>query len=80
MATYIYETIPQRTGDTPRTFEIQQSMKDTPLTHDPHTGLRVRRVIAGGLGIITGKRGFTGSSKNDAATPGNSSCCGTCPT
>jgi len=78
MAIYIYETIPTEEGGEFRTFEIQQSMKDAALTHDPHTGLRVRRVISGGLGLITGKRGFT---PLPGATPGQSAdsgCCGTC--
>jgi len=50
MATYIYETVPQKKGDKPRRFEVQQSMKDAPLTHDPETGLPVKRVITGGSG------------------------------
>ena len=78
MATYIYETIPERDGEQPRTFEIRQSMKDAALTHDPHTGLRVRRVIAGGYGLITGKRGFNVAPAQSGATPGDSGCCGTC--
>ena len=49
MPTYVYETLPPRAGDTPRRFEIWQSMKDAPLTTDPETGLPVRRVISGGL-------------------------------
>jgi predicted nucleic acid-binding Zn ribbon protein len=52
MATYLYETIPERDGDTPRRFEVVQSMKDAPLTRDPETGLRVRRVISGGYGLM----------------------------
>lgn len=52
MATYIYETIPQRTGDTPRRFEVVQSMKDTPLSRHPDTGEPVRRVISGGFGYM----------------------------
>ena len=55
-------------------------MKDAALTHDPHSGLRVRRVIAGGYGLTTGKRGFTGSAAKNGATPGDSGCCGTCHT
>jgi|694.fasta_scaffold44330_4 hypothetical protein len=78
MASYIYETIPERDSDAPRTFEIQQSMKDAALTHDPHTGLRVRRVISGGYGLITGRRGFTKLPAANGATPGDSGCCGTC--
>jgi hypothetical protein len=30
-------------------------MKDAPLTHHPETGEPVRRVIAGGYGLITQK-------------------------
>ena len=53
MATYVYETIPQKTGDPVRRFETQQSMRDDPLTHDPDTGLPVKRVILGGYGIMS---------------------------
>ena len=50
MALYIYETIPKNPKQKPRRFELQQSMKDTALTHDPKTGEPVRRVITGGSG------------------------------
>lgn len=53
MATYVYETIPQKPGDTVRRFEVSQSMRDEPLTHDPDSGLPVKRVILGGFGIMT---------------------------
>jgi predicted nucleic acid-binding Zn ribbon protein len=53
MATYVYETIPQKEGDVVRRFEVRQSMKDEPLTRDPETGLPVKRVILGGFGIMT---------------------------
>jgi predicted nucleic acid-binding Zn ribbon protein len=56
MATYIYETVPDSPDNEVRRFEIRQSMKDDPLTVDPLTGQRVRRVIAGGVGIVTGAR------------------------
>jgi predicted nucleic acid-binding Zn ribbon protein len=52
MATYIYETIPQKKGQKPRRFEIEQKMSEDALTHDPETGLPVRRVITGGSGNI----------------------------
>lgn len=48
MPTYIYETIPEN-GEEPRQFEVWQSMKDAPLGVDPETGLRVRRLITGGM-------------------------------
>ena len=51
MATYLYETTgPKKPA---RRFEIQQSMKDAPLTHDPATGEPIRRVITGGLGYMS---------------------------
>ncbi len=53
MATYVYETIPEKKGQKPRQFEVEQKMSDPALTHDPETGLPVRRVIIGGSGWIT---------------------------
>ena len=52
MATYTYETIPQKAGEEPRQFEFVQKMTEPALTHDPETGLPVRRVITGGSGNI----------------------------
>jgi predicted nucleic acid-binding Zn ribbon protein len=53
MATYVYETIPDNPDEKPRRFEVQQKMTDEPLTHDPESGLSVKRVITGGSGIVT---------------------------
>jgi len=80
MATYIYETIPRRKGEQPTAFEVSQSMLDAPLTHDPHTGRPVRRIISGGLGVITGKRGFTSPAipTTGSSARYSSGCCGTC--
>jgi hypothetical protein len=52
MATYVYETIPQRPEEQPVQFEIVQSMKDSPLARHPGTGAPVRRVISGGFGLM----------------------------
>ncbi|MDB6113185.1 MAG: hypothetical protein JWQ62_130 [Lacunisphaera sp.] len=52
MATYVYETIPRQAGETPRRFEVVQSMKDAPLAKHPDTGESVRRVITGGYGFM----------------------------
>jgi predicted nucleic acid-binding Zn ribbon protein len=52
MATYVYETIPQRPGENPRQFEVVQSMKDVPLQRHPDTGGPVRRVVTGGFGLM----------------------------
>lgn len=43
---YTYETL-----DGKKTFELQQSMKDAPLTKHPETGVKIRRVITGGTGF-----------------------------
>ncbi|HBR93971.1 MAG TPA: hypothetical protein DEA90_07375 [Opitutae bacterium] len=69
MATYIYETIPAKEGEAPIQFELQQSMKDAPLTAHPETGVPVRRLISGGLG-------FTGSAKPESSA--GSCCSGSC--
>ena len=45
--------IPQKPGEEPRRFEVQQSMSEPALTHDPETGEPVKRVITGGSGLIT---------------------------
>jgi predicted nucleic acid-binding Zn ribbon protein len=70
MATYVYETIPAAEGQPVRTYEISQSMKDEALTKHPETGEPIRRVITGGLGIMT-------TSKGASSVPQPSShCCG----
>ena len=57
MAVYVYETIPVRDGEAVRTYEIRQSMRDSALTKHPQTGEAIRRVITGGLGIMTSSNG-----------------------
>ncbi|MBV8140474.1 MAG: zinc ribbon domain-containing protein [Verrucomicrobia bacterium] len=74
MATYIYETVPDSPDAPVRRFEIKQSMKESPLTTDPNTGEKVRRVIAGGLGIMTGARSSSAAAKPACGT-GRCGCC-----
>lgn len=71
MATYVYETIPERDGEAPRRFELVQSMKDAPLTRDPQTGARVRRVISGGFGLMG-----VSSEKKSVSAPSSTPPCG----
>ncbi len=52
MATYVYETIPQQPGESPRRFEVVQSMKDAPLQKHPDSGEPVRRIVTGGFGFM----------------------------
>lgn len=65
MPTYVYETQPVDCALPPRRFEVKQSMKDAPLTHDPETGLPVRRVIGANINFMavdnTGVSGAGGS-------------------
>jgi predicted nucleic acid-binding Zn ribbon protein len=69
MATYVYETIPQIEGETPKRFEVKQSMKDAALTRHPDTGEPVRRVITGGAGLMG-----VGSSGSSSSASGGGGC------
>ncbi len=71
MAVYVYETIPSKEGGPVRTYEIRQSMKDAALTNHPDTGEPIRRVITGGLGVMTSSKG--GPAPRPSA---GASCCG----
>jgi len=71
VATYVYETIPNQPGETPRRFEVVQSMKDAPLTRDPASGQSVRRVISGGYGLM-------GVSEKNTSTPAAAPCAPGC--
>jgi hypothetical protein len=71
MATYVYETVPQRPDEVPVQFEIVQSMKATPLIAHPETGQPVRRVVMGGYGLISGRdKSAPASSPVAACSPG----------
>ncbi len=76
MATYVYETIPQKPGDAVRRFEVSQSMRDDPLTHDPESGLPVKRVILGGFGVMTKGAAPAGCGGGECGmpTPGGHTC------
>jgi len=65
MPIYVYETIPRNPGEKPAIYEIEQSMRDKPLTAHPYTGQPMRRVILGGFGILSstgGRRSLGGES------------------
>jgi predicted nucleic acid-binding Zn ribbon protein len=51
MPTYLYETIPTDKNTLPRQFEVFHRMSDKPLKADPKTGLEVKQLITGGIGI-----------------------------
>ncbi len=69
MITYLYETIPTRNGEEPKVYEIRQPMGAPALTHHPDNGEPLRRIISGGVGVQTSRKG--------ASSPPPSSCgCG----
>ncbi len=53
MPTYLYETIPHQPDEAIDRFEIRQSFSDAALSVHPMTGAPVRRVISGGIGLMT---------------------------
>jgi len=70
MPTYLYETIPLDSTEEPKRFEVFQSMMDAALTHDPTSGLPVRKIITGGGGVRLGvlKRSTVVDKSSPAAT------------
>jgi predicted nucleic acid-binding Zn ribbon protein len=65
MPTYVYETLPADPTQTHRRFEVKQSMKDNALTHDPESGLPVRRVLGANINFLAPDN--TGSTSSGAA-------------
>lgn len=63
MPTYLYETIPKRPDEAVDQFELKQSFSEAPLSVHPTTGAPVRRVISGGIGLVT-------KSENSLPEPG----------
>lgn len=76
MPIYVYETIPVKTGEKPKCYEIQQNMKGEPLTKHPETGKRIRRVILGGFGILSSTGGGKRSGGDESGECGPGCCCG----
>lgn len=70
MPTYVYETMPIDSNVEPRRFELFERMTDDPLLTDPDTGLPVKRIITGGVGIKRKvlKRSTVVNKKSAAAT------------
>jgi predicted nucleic acid-binding Zn ribbon protein len=73
MPVYVYETMHARAGQRER-FELRQGMLDPALTHHPVTGKPVRRVITGGLGVVTVRT----SSRQPARAAASGNCCPGC--
>jgi len=68
MPTYEYEC-----KNCSHSFEVFQSMSDSPLTTCPECGSEVRRIIFGGAGVIFKGSGFyvTDKNKSSAVLPGS---------
>lgn len=64
MPTYVYETIPAKSGEKPVQFEVEQRMSAAALTTHPDTGVPVRRVVSGGAGFLSDRpvRGTSGGA------------------
>ena len=75
MPTYIYEVIPESEAETPRRFEVRQSMKDAPLATDPETGRPVRRVIIGGTGLMGGGGAVAAPARSSGGSCGTGCGC-----
>jgi predicted nucleic acid-binding Zn ribbon protein len=67
MPTYLYETLPASPDEVIERFEVKQSFSETALTVHPSTGAPVRRVISGGIGLVT---------KSESTSPGAGPGCG----
>lgn len=77
MPVYVYETIPDRAGASPRRFEVRQSMNDRPLTHDPETGLPVKRLISGGFLMLKAEAASGSCEGGQCELPQPKHSCGT---
>lgn len=74
MTTYVYETIPAKAGEKPRYFEFKQSMKEAALTKHPETGEPIRRVVLGGLGVLSSKGQSKAPSKSGGSCGSGCGC------
>ena len=74
MPTYVYETIPRKKGATPKRYEIKQSIKDAAFTKHPETGEPIKRIIAGGIGVLTSPSGGQSHSHTPSCGCGAGGC------
>ena len=73
MPTYLYETLPSSPDEIIEQFEVKQSFSEPALTSHPATGAPVRRVISGGIGLMT-KSENTMPGAGPGCGPGNCGC------
>ena len=53
MPTYVYETIPAKKGGPRSDTNFKQSIKDAAFTKHPETGEPIKRIVTGGIGVLT---------------------------
>ncbi len=70
MPTYVYETVPAKKGARAKRYEIKQSIKEAALTRHPETGEPLKRVISGGVGLLTSSASSSGSSHRHTSACG----------
>ena len=71
MPTYLYETIPAIPTEQVERFELRQGFNDAPFVVHPDTGAPVRRVISGGMGLVS-----KGSDSSSLPESGSGPGCG----
>ncbi len=74
MITYLYETVPSRTEEEPKVYEIRQPMGAPALTHHPESGEPLRRIISGGVGIQTSRKGAVAAPPTGSCGCGHGGC------
>lgn len=75
MTTYVYESIPAKSGEKPSYFEFKQSMNDAPFAKHPETGEPIRRVLLGGFGVLSSKPTSKPTSGNSGSSCGSGCGC-----
>jgi len=75
MTTYVYETIPTSAAEKTEYFELKQSMRDAAYTQHPETGRPIRRVILGGIGVLTKAETPAPATKSGGCCCGPQGCC-----
>jgi predicted nucleic acid-binding Zn ribbon protein len=76
MPTYLYETVPSSSDETVEQFELRQGFNDAPLATHPQTGAPVRRVISGGLGLMSKAGAGAGAGMPDPGPGCGPGACG----
>jgi predicted nucleic acid-binding Zn ribbon protein len=74
MPIYQYETIPALPDESVERFEVRQHFSDQPLAVHPDTGVPVRRVISGGIGLLTRSSDASLPEPGPGCGPGSCGC------